>query len=190
MTRQEAWTFYRSCLLPSITYPLTSSHFLEKQLDKVQKKAMTIIYAKCGFNRHKKREVLCGPLDLGGAGFRRLFIKQGIALTRYFLRHWRMQSIIGKLLKCSLSWIQLSHSVSYSLPDRVHVTLPHLESRWFASLRQFLATVDASIQLDDPEVSPIQREGDEYIMDIIRQTKLLEMQRFENSSIVDFTYKW
>ncbi len=97
LTRQEAWTYYHSCYLPGITYPLTSSFLSEVQLNKIQQKAMTIIYAKCGFNRHTKREVLFGPYQYGGAEFRRLFVHQGIAQTKYFLCHWRMQSTVGKL---------------------------------------------------------------------------------------------
>jgi hypothetical protein len=104
LTRQEAWTFYHSCYLPSVLYPLTSSFLSGMQLDKIQQKAMTIIYAKCGFNRHTRREVLFGPRELGGAEFSRLFIKQGMAQTQYFLRHWRIHSTIGKLMKCALAY--------------------------------------------------------------------------------------
>jgi hypothetical protein len=183
LTRQEAWTFYHSCYLPSVMYPLTSSFLSEKQLDKIQQKAMTIIYAKCGFNRHTKREVLFGPRELGGAEFSRLFIKQGIAQAQYLLRHWRIHSTIGKLMKCALAWIQLSLGVSFPLLERVHVSLPHLESKWFASLRRFLATIDAAIQLDNPEVPPTQREHDEYIMDLI-----MNARRFSNAEIRKLNY--
>ena len=115
MTRQEAWTFYHLCYLPSVTYPLTSSHLSDKQLDEIQQRAMTIMYAKCGFNRHTTGEVLFGPQELGGAAFSQLFLKQGIARTQYFLRHWSLDNTIGsaKLIQCSLSWIQLSLGVSY-----------------------------------------------------------------------------
>jgi hypothetical protein len=183
LTRQEAWTFYHSCYIPSVTYPLTGSYLSEKQLDQIQQKAMTIIYAKCGFNRHTKREVLFGPRELGGAEFSRLFLKQGIAQTQYFLRHWRIHSTIGKLMKCALAWIQLSLGVSFPMLERVHVSLPHLESKWFASLRRFLATIDATIQLDDPEIPPTQRENDEYIMDLIMNARC-----FSNAEIRKLNY--
>jgi hypothetical protein len=39
-----------------------------------------------------------------------------------------------------------------------------------ASLRSFLASISASIQLDDPCVPQPQRENDQYIMDIILQS--------------------
>ncbi|KAI2491874.1 hypothetical protein MHU86_22670 [Fragilaria crotonensis] len=91
-TRDEAWTFYRSCYIPAVVYPLTSSFLSQSQLKHIQGKAMSIITAKCGFNRNTKTEVLYGPKDLGGADFRHLIVQQGISQTMYFLRHWRSQS--------------------------------------------------------------------------------------------------
>ena len=183
LTREEAWTFYHSCYLPSITYPLTSSYLTETQLEKIQQKAMTIIYAKCGFNRHTKRVVLYGPLELGGAEFRRLYVHQGIAQIKYFLRHWPLQSTVGKLFQSSSSWFHLTTGMSFSILDRAHVPLPHLESKWLASLRNFLATVNASIEVNDPHIPPRQREGDEYLMDMIVKANV-----FTNAEICKLNY--
>ena len=114
-TRDEAWTYYRSCYVPAVTYPLTSSFLSPSQLATIQTKAMAIITAKCGFNRHTKMEVLYGPRDLGGAEFCHLITQQGICQTTYFLRHWRSQSSVGKLLKSAVAWTQLSVGTSYSI---------------------------------------------------------------------------
>ena len=86
-------------------------------------------------------------------------------------------------MKCALAWIQLSLGVSFPMLERVHVSLPHLESKWFASLRRFLATIDATIQLDDPEIPPTQRENDEYIMDLIMNARC-----FSNAEIRKLNY--
>lgn len=72
LSRLEAWTYYYACYLPAVGYPLGCSFFTPKQLDKVQRKAMSIIVPRCGFNRHTKREILYGPLQFGGASFRHL----------------------------------------------------------------------------------------------------------------------
>jgi hypothetical protein len=109
---------------------------------------MTIISAKCGFNRHTKTAVLYGLRELGGADFRHLPVQQGISQTTYFLRHWRRQTSVGRLLKCALAWIHLSVGMPFSIIERTDVPLPHLESKWIASLRIFLASINASIQLD------------------------------------------
>jgi hypothetical protein len=67
--------------------------------------------------------VLFGPQELRGAEFSRLFIKQGIAQTQYFVTHWRIHSTIGKFMKCALlAWIELSLGVFFSLLERMHVS--------------------------------------------------------------------
>ena len=167
LTREEAWLYYHACYVPAVTYPLTSSFLSTTQLDNIQRKAMSIIVAKCGFNRHTKREVLYGPIELGGANFKLLSVEQGIRQTTYFIKHWRQDSTVGKLLQCALSWLQLSVGVSYSILDITHTVLPHMESKWLASLRTFLATIQGSLLLDDPQIPQVQRENDEYIMDLI-----------------------
>ena len=79
LTREEAWLYYQACYIPAVTYPLTCLFMSQAQLKSVQTKAMAIIAAICGFNRHTKLEVLYGPRDLGGAAFRHLLVHQGIA---------------------------------------------------------------------------------------------------------------
>ena len=171
LTREEAWLYYQACYVPAITYPLTCSFLTVSQLDNIQRRAMSIIVAKCAFNRHTKRAVLYGPIEYGGANFRLLSVSQGIQQTQYFLRHWRMDSTVGRLLKCTLSWLQLSVGMSFSVLARPEIALPHIESKWVTSLRSFLASIHASILLDDPLIPELQREGNQYIMDIIVESK-------------------
>lgn len=64
LTRLEAWTLFFACYLPSVSYPLASSSLTQKQLDRVQKKAMSIIVPRCGFNRNTEKAILYGPLAL------------------------------------------------------------------------------------------------------------------------------
>ena len=144
---------------------------------------MSIIVPKCGFNRHTKREILYGPVELGGANFRLLWVEQGIRQATYFLRHWRQDTTVGKLLKCALAWAQLSIGVSYSILDRTETELPHMESKWMSSLRSFLSKVGASLVLDEPQIPELQREGDEYIMDLI-----LRSQKYKPHEIRKLNY--
>ena len=167
LNRIEAWTYYTSCYLPSICYPLTGSYMSQAQLDKIQRKAMSIIIPRCGYNRTTHRAIIYGPREMGGAGFRHLHVEQGVQQTLYFLRQWRLDSHVGRLLKCAIAWLQVSVGVSYPVLEYPSRPLPHIESLWIASMRQFLAHTDTAIQLDDPCLPPVQREHDIYIMDMI-----------------------
>jgi hypothetical protein len=124
LTRLEAWTYYYACYLPSVGYPLSCSSLTRKQLDSIQQKAMSIIIRRCGFNCHTKKAILYGPLELGGASFCPLYMQQGIGQTTLFLRHWRKNSVAGKLLQIALRWFQVQTGVSYPILQYVSSPLP------------------------------------------------------------------
>ncbi len=144
LTCLETWTFYYACYLPSVGYPLPCSSLTRTQLNNVQRRAMSIIVPRCGFNRNTKREILYGPLELGGASFRHLYVQQGIGQVSLFIKHWRMNSTAGKLLRIAVGWFQQQVRTSYSILERVNTPLPHLESKWLLSLREFLSSIESS----------------------------------------------
>lgn len=133
---------------------------------------MSSMFAKCGYNRNTKREVLFGPLELrGGANFRRLHDQQGNGRLCTFLRHWRSQTQVGELLRILLSWCNYAAGLSLlSVLEDTRTALPHLvESKWVASLREYLRHIGASIQVDNGGIPPLDREHYRYIMeDVIR----------------------
>ncbi|KAI2497109.1 hypothetical protein MHU86_17370 [Fragilaria crotonensis] len=119
LNRSEAWTYYFAYYLPAVCYPLASSSLTPQCLDRVQRKAMSIIVPRCGFNRHTKRAILYGPLALGGASFRSLVVQQGISQAMMFIRQWRNNSIAGKLLRIAVSWFQAQVGVSFPILEHV-----------------------------------------------------------------------
>ena len=183
LSRLESWTYYYACYLPAVCYPLATSSLTYNQLDTIQRQAMKIIIPRCGFNRNTKREILYGPLELGGANFRHLYTQQGIKQTMLFIKHWRQASVAGKLLRIAVAWFQKQIGVSFSLLDRVAVPLPHLESKWIGSLRQFLASINASLHLDDHRPPVLQRFHDFNIMDVV-----MESQQFSPAEIRRINY--
>ena len=183
LTPVEAWTYYYACYLPSIGYPLSCSSLSYKQLDRVQRTAMSIIVAKCGYNRNTKREIIYGPMAYGGANFRHLYMHQGVGQLTTFIKHWRQQLLTGKLLKCAVAWTQMTAGTSYSIFQRVHETLPQLESKWLSSMRDFMSTINATLELDHTGVPPPQRQDDQYIMDLI-----LDSDQFTNAQIRRLNY--
>ncbi len=156
LTRIEAWTYYFACYLPSVCYPLSCSSLSKKQLDTVQRKAMAILTARCGFNRNTRKEILYGPLDLGGANFRQLYVEQGLGHLNLLIRHWRTGSVAGRLLHIAVAWFQSQTGVSYSIVERVDTALPHVESKWLCSLRNFMCSIKVLLCLDSSGIPALQ----------------------------------
>ena len=130
---------------------------------------MTIMIPRCGFNRNTHRSIIYGPQQYGGASFQHLAVEQGTLQVAYFIRQWRKRSLVGEILQCAVAWLQTSVGVSYSVFQRPQTALPHLESKWIASMLTFLAKKhNLTIQLDKAHVpSTPQRHNDEYVMDVL-----------------------
>jgi hypothetical protein len=88
-----------------------------------------------------------------------------------FLKFWRTNTQTSLLLRTALAWTQYQSGISTPILTNVNVELPHLEPRWIPSLRTFLATIDATIELDTDYVPSHQRQNDEHIMDRIINSK-------------------
>ena len=165
--RQDARTYYYAIFLPSIGYSLPLSHFTEKELISIQYKPTRLLLAKAGFNRNTKQEVIFGPKSLGGLAWRTLYDIQGIGQVELFLKHWRCESFVSKLLEINFSWIMAQTGTSYSPLEITKQSLPHLEAKWFQSLRSFISTFDGTISLLTDPLNQPQRVHDQCIMDII-----------------------
>ena len=151
-----------------------------RQLDEIQRKAMSIMVARCGYNRNTKKEILYGPLELGGANFRHLYIQQGVGQVTTFIKHWRLQSTAGKLLRIALEWFQIQAGVSFSILTDVKRSLPHLESKWIGSLRDFLAKYDMYLQLDNVAIPKLKRKYDVYLMDLILESTMFTQREIRS----------
>ena len=171
LNREEAWTYYFAIYLPSVGYPLPACHFSKTILDKVQRKVMSSMIAKCGYNRKTKREIIYRPAHLGGANFRSLYSVQSVGQVTAFLKYWRSPSQAGKLLRIAVAWTQHSVGTSISFLTDTTTKLPHsIESKWLQSLREYLRVIKGHIELDQTYISTPERVHDYFIMDAVIQS--------------------
>lgn len=144
---------------------------------------MSRIVPKCGYNRNTKKEILFGPLQYGGANFRHLYDQQGLGQLTLFLRHWRQNTVAGQLLKNVVAWAQFTTGMASPILETPSAHIPHLESRWLASLRDYLACINTEMHLDSTGLPPLEREHDGYIMEMI-----LQSQQYTDKEIIRLNY--
>ena len=154
-----------------------------RQLLKVQSKAIQAFVVKRGFCRTMALAIRWGPRRLGGAGFLDLEVVQGEGQILNFIKHWRTQGTIGKLLRCAVAWGQLQAGTGTPLFHYPEVSLPHYEQRYLKSLRGFLARIGGHLELDNAYVPEQQREHDDYIMDMA-----MASGQFTSKQIIQLNY--
>jgi hypothetical protein len=100
------------------------------------------------------------------------------------LKSWRInQSHQGKLVRVALQWAQYCVGTGRAILEDTTTSLPHLESEWITSLRNYLRIINGKIQVDQTGVPPHMRENDQYLMDIV-----IQQQKYKPHQIKRINY--
>ena len=172
LTKTDTQVYYTSFYLPSITYPLAVTSLTEVECNDIQNKFMQQIVRHCGYNKHMKMEIRYAPKTYGGAGFRTLYVEQGIAQLQMAIKHLRNpQGQPGKMLHIALSWAQAYIGTSSFIWASPHTQIPDHPASWITSIRTFLRHINGSMHITKKNhfIPKKLRENDAFIMDLAMQ---------------------
>jgi hypothetical protein len=163
----EAWMGYFTIWYPSCNYPLAATFLPRIACKKIQSLATCATLTKCGFSRKYPPAILFGSPRYGGLGWRHLWIEQGIQHTLIIIKHLRTPGQFQTLLQICLRWYMLLAGVSFAPLQFPSSKLPHLDSPWLDSTRNFLAhSRSQNIIPSLPSPKPF-RQNDQIIMDMV-----------------------
>lgn len=171
LTRFGSTMAYHGIYISSLKFVLPQCFFNESALKKAEQQTTPLIVAKCGYNRHTPTALRYAPTHHAGCGFVRWKTLQGEGQITLFLKHWRTNTIISRILRIALAWRQWQSGISASILSDTKTPLPHLSSRWLHSLRRFLKSISAKLRLQQPFVTPPERNSDLYIMEFCNSNK-------------------
>ena len=151
LSRHEAWIYYTSFYLPSITYPLPITPLTRHQCDHLDSRFLRALLPRCGYNRNMSRAIRNAPHHAGGAGFRSMYAEQGALLLQHLYKYLNSpDTIIGSTLLIAASWTQAFLGTSkFFLTDPSH-PIPPMQPSYLLDARQFLHEIQGSITLDHP----------------------------------------
>jgi hypothetical protein len=158
--------YYTAIWNAQMRYVLPQCVLTPQQLKKIETKPLLAFVAKRGYSRTMALAVRYGPLSMGGAGFIQLETIQGAGQVLNFLKMLRTDCAISKLARCALSWGQLQAGIGSPILMVPSIPLPHFEQRFIASMRDFLGSIGAQLEVDQTFVPPRQRRNDFYLMDL------------------------
>lgn len=184
-TRAESWTYYTSIYLPSMTYPLVITPLTNAQCDQLDARFLRSLLPRCGYNRNMSRAIRYAPIHLGGAGFKQMYIEQGILILQTVFKYLNSpNTTIGKLLLMTISWTQAFLGTSQLFLTDVNHPIPPVGPSFLLDLRKFLQSINGSIKLQHPPVSPLLRTHDRFIMDIaLRQQRWKQRHMIQINSV-------
>jgi len=108
------------------------------------------------------------PTYLGGAGFRQIYLEQGILMVQQLHKYFNSpHTTIGKLLSMTMSWTQAFVGTSKNILNDTGAPIPPVGHSYLLDMRTFLKTINGKFQLDNPQVPKLLRRHDRHIMDIV-----------------------
>ena len=141
---------------------------------------------KCGYNRNTKKEICLDRYSMEEpiSDIYEIYDQQGLGqLIVAFLRHWQTQLVAGQLLNSVVAWAQFATGMAFPILEMPSPRLPQLESKWLASLRDYLASIKASLHFGTTGLPSLEREHDGFIMEWVIQS-----QQFTDKEITRLNY--
>ena len=167
MSPRCAWVHYTAVFQSSIGYPLSMCHMSPPQLHGLQQKYIPALLNKLGIIRTHSHALVFGPRAYGGIGCNDLRIEQGLSSVENLIRQLRTPGYGQDISKVFLRWIQHASGLSQPLLQFPEVRAPHLEGYYYSNMRRFLAKIDGSLEITCVPSPSLERDGDEYIMDVV-----------------------
>ena len=169
-SRQAAAIAYRSYYLPKLSYPLPVTTFTTTQLHRIESPSIQVILAKLGYNRHFPSKVVYGPIWWGGLGIQSLAFLQGYHRLKLLLRVLNNDTKVTSLLITLLRHTAMEAGTNtIFIGTRYHIirVTQYMTHTWVTSLLRFLAEHAIHTRLHTGNfMAPLQRDGDEYLMDL------------------------
>jgi hypothetical protein len=176
LAKETARLGYKTMVCPALEYPLTVTQFTQEQYDKITSPILRSCMSQMGYTRNSPKEVVYGPVEMGGFGFHDLFIEQGIHQVTALVGHLREpQSKPGNMMKSELDWCHLQAGTGDHLFENPCTQIEYIKTCWIMSIRDFLR-----MEFTEHSHPEALCEGDEFIMDALRirsQCTARDMQR-------------
>jgi hypothetical protein len=162
-----AWVHYTAVFQSSVGYPLSMCHLSQHQLHELQKKYISTLMNKMGIVRTHAHALVFGPRSYGGIGCNDLRIEQELDAIQDLIRQLRTPGYGKQLATIFPRTFQNASGLSQPLLQYPDIRAPHLEGHYYVHIRRFLAQNRASLEIEYVPKPSYERQGDEYIMDVV-----------------------
>jgi len=172
LNRADTLTSYVQHLLPRLRFQLPALSLSEAECNKLQSPVLKAALPKMHINRNTARSIVHGPVCLGGMALPHLYTVQGIDKLHLFLGHLRLEDDTGKLIKISMSYVQLLSGATTFFLNKPYTNYSWVEWGWVTSLWNFLGSTNLSFQMPSHWTPSLPRLHDVCLMDYFVSLRL------------------
>ena len=168
-SRMAGWKTYSMIWAAKFRYVAGTIGMTRKECDDLQKPVVRECLRASGFCSTFPRWVVFGPTDLGGLEWDNAHSLKCIEQIKVIFGHFRMESHLGMLMKIELMTVNLMAGLTDCILQQSE-RVEYLEPSWFRSLHYSLVAIGGTIDTFGIWQQNKQREGDEFIMEVARNT--------------------
>ena len=118
-----------------------------------------------GYNRHFPREVVYGPISLGGLEWERCESLQILEKVKFFLTHVRRGEKLEELIQVLTECVQLQSGLIHPILETEIQWQNWVEATWLTNLKQELDSIKGTITTNF-KAPKIQRKFDRSIIEV------------------------
>ena len=135
----EAWIFYNTIYLPSITYPFPSLTISQQECYLIQKQIKALLLQKCGYNCNSPTMVIYSLQAHRGIRLHPLYMEYSISCIKAFTTSIHSTGTLSQLAWIVLAWAQHVAGTSVLILEDTSTKLPHLTPmQWIPNLCKIL----------------------------------------------------
>ena len=169
---------YRTYLVMSLKYMLSSSMLSYEECDELGKKVEGILFNAVNIQRNCARVVLYSPLSFGGLGIEHLYHIQCLEKIRFFFRHIRTNDVTGRLFQICMAWTQLEVGTkNHFFQEDYKEHHRRITPTWITHLWEYATKCKSKFIITKNSNKKLARKNDFYIMDAIKETPLTDQQK-------------
>ena len=159
---------YETILKPQLVYRLATTSFTYEQCEELVKIIRPTILHAHRTHQSFPKSILETSSLYAGFNFTHIYDLQGYEKLKFFTYHLRQMDDNGMAILISLQYTQLSLGVSSMFMNLPYDKYAFLTTEtWNTNLWEYLSRNELSIDLQQTIPIPKQREGDQFIMDIL-----------------------
>jgi hypothetical protein len=146
------------------------TQFTQEQCDKITSPVLRVCMAKMGYNRNSPKEVVYGPVEMGGFGLHDLYVEEGIRQVSALVVHPREpKSKTGQMMRIELDRCHVQAGTADHFLEHPNTNIDYIETCWIMAIRDFLRTYNVRMEFTTHSHPVALCVEDVFIMDALRR---------------------
>jgi hypothetical protein len=175
MNRRQGRLAYRSRYIPAMLYSLPAMSYDENTTNSIQQPAIGKFLQVSGFEKNFPRAITYGAKEYGGLAMPQLYVESSCCKVQSIITHINSKTDLGTLVIIVLNWMQLCCGITENILN-TRKQIYYIEKNWIFSVKEFLNTVNAAINIKGIWTPKKRRVNDLILMDEIENYDMTKQE--------------